>query len=87
MGESYPNCPKYPKLFLAKKMLNLIIIGVYGVKSIFFMQKQVDLPWRFLAYTEDGVRLAGFDCSGPQRPSVPSNSGAAPGSYNPEECM
>lgn len=35
----------------------------------------------------DGVRLAGFDCSGPQRPSVPSNSGAAPGSYNPEECM
>jgi hypothetical protein len=51
------------------------------------MQKQVDLPWRFLAYAEDGVRLAGFDCSGPQRPSVPSNSGAAPGSYNPEECM
>lgn len=35
----------------------------------------------------DGVRLAGFDCSGPQRPSVPSNSSAAPGSYNPEECM
>ena len=66
----------------------MFLLHVYVVYDpCIFMQKQEDLPWRFLAYTQDGVRLAGFDCSGPQRPSVPSNSGAAPGSYNPEECM
>eukprot|EP00438_Fugacium_kawagutii_P029987 Skav217714 [mRNA] locus=scaffold2294:232098:239488:- [translate_table: standard] len=38
-------------------------------------------------HVQDGIRLAGFDCSGPQRALVTSTSCAAPGSYNPEECM
>lgn len=35
----------------------------------------------------DGSRLAGFDCSGPQRPPLVSNSLAAPGTYNPDDCL
>lgn len=37
--------------------------------------------------SEDGSRLAGFDCSGPQRPPLVSNSLAAPGTYNPDDCL
>lgn len=34
----------------------------------------------------DGSRLAGFDCSGPQRPLPKTQAEAAPGSYTPEDC-
>lgn len=36
---------------------------------------------------KDGSRLAGFDCSGPQRPMLKAQAEAAPGSYTPEDCL